>query len=169
MASEIVINVCMGTGGIAAGGDLVMGAFIKELDAAGIGNAVVKEKCRLHKVGCRGFCARDVLVDVTVDGQVSTYQYIQPNMVQRLVHEHVVGSRPIQEWLVGEDYHTFHDNQTKRVLADLGRIDPESIDEYLAVDGYKAAEKALTTMEPEEVVRTVKDSGLRGRGGGGFP
>ncbi len=159
----------MGTGGIAAGGDLVMGAFFKELDAAGIGNAVVKEKCRLHKVGCRGFCARDVLVDVTVDGHVSTYQYIQPDMVQRLVHEHIVGSRPIQEWLVGEDYHTFHDNQTKRVLADLGRIDPESIDEYLAVDGYKAAEKALTTMKPEEVVQIVKDSGLRGRGGGGFP
>ncbi len=169
MASEIVVNVCMGTGGIAAGGDLVMGAFIKEFAATGIENAVVMEKCRLHKVGCRGFCARDVLVDITVDGHVSTYQYIQPDMVERLVREHVLGARPIQEWLVGDDYHTFHDNQTKRVLADLGRIDPESIDEYLAIEGYKAAEKALSTMQPEEVVQIVKDSGLRGRGGGGFP
>jgi NADH-quinone oxidoreductase subunit F len=169
MASEIIVNVCMGTGGIAAGGDLVMGAFIKEFAEAGIDNAVVLEKCRLHKVGCRGFCARDVLVDIAVDGQVSTYQYIQPDMVKRLVREHVLGGRSIQEWLVGEDYHTFHDNQTKRVLADLGRIDPESIDEYLAVDGYKAAEKALTTMKPGEVIQIVKDSGLRGRGGGGFP
>ncbi len=169
MVSEIIINVCMGTGGVSAGGDLVMGEFVKELDAAGVGNAVVKERCRLHKVGCRGFCARDVLVDITVDSHVSTYQYIQPDMVQRLVREHIVGARPIQEWLVGEDYHTFHDHQTKRVLADLGKIDPESIDEYLAVDGYKAAEKALATMKPEEVIQTVKDSGLRGRGGGGFP
>jgi NADH:ubiquinone oxidoreductase subunit F (NADH-binding)/(2Fe-2S) ferredoxin len=169
MASEIVVNVCMGTGGIAAGGDLVMGAFIKEFAAAAIENAVVMEKCRLHKVGCRGFCARDVLVDITIDGQVSTYQYIQPDMVKRLVHEHVLGAQPIQEWLVGDDYHTFHDNQTKRVLADLGKIDPESIDAYLAVEGYKAAEKALTGMQPDEVIQIVKDSGLRGRGGGGFP
>jgi NADH:ubiquinone oxidoreductase subunit F (NADH-binding)/(2Fe-2S) ferredoxin/Pyruvate/2-oxoacid:ferredoxin oxidoreductase delta subunit len=169
MASEIIVNVCMGTGGIAAGGDMVMGEFIKEFEAAGVENATVKEKCRLHKVGCRGFCARDVLVDVTVDGDVSTYQYIQPDMVKRLVQEHVLGAKPIKEWLVGPDYHTFHDNQTKRVLADLGKIDPESIDEYLGVDGYKAAEKALTTMKPEEVIQVVKDSGLRGRGGGGFP
>lgn len=169
MVSEIVVNVCMGTGGIAAGGDLVMAAFIKEFAAAGIENATVKEKCRLHKVGCRGFCARDVLVDITVDGHVSTYQYIQQDMVPRLIKEHVIGAKPIKEWLVGDDYHTFHDNQTKRVLADLGKIDPESIDEYLGVDGYKAAEKTLTTMQPEEVIQVVKDSGLRGRGGGGFP
>ena len=169
MNSGIVVNVCMGTGGIAAGGDMVMQEFIKELEAAGVENATVKEKCRLHKVGCRGFCARDVLVDITIDGKVSTYQYIQQDMVKRLVNEHVVGSRPVKEWLVGDDYHVFHDNQTKRVLADLGKIDPESIDEYLGVDGYKAAEKTLTTMKPAEVIQTVKDSGLRGRGGGGFP
>ena len=169
MASEIIVNVCMGTGGIAAGGDQVMDAFIKEFAAAGIENATVKEHCRLHKVGCRGFCARDVLVDIAIDGVASTYQYIKPEMVKRLVVEHVVGKKPIREWLVGDDYHTFHENQTKRVLADLGRIDPESIDEYLAHDGYTAAEKALTSMQPEEVIRTVKDSGLRGRGGGGFP
>ena len=124
MASEIIVNVCMGTGGIAAGGDMVMNEFVKEFEAAGIENATVKEKCRLHKVGCRGFCARDVLVDVTVDGDVSTYQYIQPDMVKRLVKEHVIGARPIKEWLVGDDYHTFHDNQTKRVLADLGKDRP---------------------------------------------
>ncbi|MFH0781938.1 MAG: NADH-quinone oxidoreductase subunit NuoF [Pseudomonadota bacterium] len=169
MNSKVVINVCMGTGGIAAGGDMVMKELAKEVEAAGLQNVTIQENCRLHKVGCRGFCARDVLVDITVDDHVSTYQYIQPDMVRRLVNEHVLGSRPVTEWLVGDDYHTFHDNQTKRVLADLGKIDPESIDEYLAVDGYKAAEKALTTMKAEEVIQVVKDSGLRGRGGGGFP
>lgn len=169
MNSEVIVNVCLGTGGIAAGADLVMEEFTKELEAAGVKNATVQENCRLHKVGCRGFCARDVLVDVTVDGDVTTYQYIQPDMVKRLVNEHVIGSRPIKEWIVGDDYHTFHNNQSKVVLADLGKIDPESIEEYLKVDGYKAAEKALTTMSPEEVINTVKESGLRGRGGGGFP
>ena len=169
MNSQVVINVCMGTGGIAAGGDMVMKEFAKEVEAAGLQNVTVKENCRLHKVGCRGFCARDVLVDINVGEQVSTYQYIQPDMVKKLVQEHVIDGRPVTEWLVGDDYHTFHDNQTKRVLADLGKIDPESIEEYLAVDGYKAAEKALTTMKSEEVIQVVKDSGLRGRGGGGFP
>ena len=91
MNDGIVVNVCMGTGGIAAGGDMVMQEFIKEFETAGVKNATVKEKCRLHKVGCRGFCARDVLVDITVDGQVSTDQYIQPEMVKRLVQEHARG------------------------------------------------------------------------------
>ncbi len=169
MNSEITVNVCMGTGGIAAGGDMVMEEFKKEFEAAGIENATIKENCKLHKVGCRGFCARDVLVDITVNGESSTYEYIQPKMVKRLVAEHVLGAKPVKEWLVGDDYHTFHDNQTKIVLSDLGKIDPESIDEYIGTGGYKAAEKALTTMTPEETIVTIKDSGLRGRGGGGFP
>ena len=169
MTEEIVVNVCMGTGGIAAGGEQVMAAFRREFAEAGIPGARVSENCRLHKVGCRGFCARDVLVDVTVGGRVSTYQYIQAEMVPRLVREHVLGGRPVAEWLVGEDYHTFHDNQSKRILADLGRIDPEDIEEYLAAGGYQAAEKALTSMGPAEVIEVIKESGLRGRGGGGFP
>ncbi len=169
MGEEIVVNVCMGTGGIAAGGDAVMAAFHNEFAAAGINHAKVKEHCRLHKVGCRGFCARDVLVDIAIGEQVSTYQYIQAEMVPRLVQEHVLGGRQVTEWLVGDDYHIFHDNQTKRVLGDLGKIDPEDIGEYLAVGGYQAAEKALQAMSPTEVVEVVKASGLRGRGGGGFP
>ncbi len=169
MDSEVIVNVCMGTGGIAAGGDQVMEAFTRELDAAGVKNSTVKENCRLHKVGCRGFCARDVLVDVTIDGNVSTYQYIQDDMVPRLVNDHVLGGKPVKEWLVGDDYHVFHDNQVKIVLADLGKIDPESIDEYVKAGGYEAAKKVLTTMSPDDVISTIKESGLRGRGGGGFP
>jgi len=159
----------MGTGGIAAGAEMVMTAFKEEFAAAGVKNARIEERCRLHKVGCRGFCARDVLVDVSVGGEVSTYQYIQPEMVKRLVQDHVIGQKPVTEWLVGDDYHVFHDNQTKVVLADLGKINPESITDYLGVGGYTAAEKALTTMSPGDVIVTVKNSGLRGRGGGGFP
>jgi NADH:ubiquinone oxidoreductase subunit F (NADH-binding)/(2Fe-2S) ferredoxin len=159
----------MGTGGIAAGAEMVMKAFQDEFAAAGIENATVQDRCKLHKVGCRGFCAKDVLVDISVAGEVSTYEYIQEGMVKRLVKEHVIGGKPIKEWLVGDDYHVFHDNQTKVVLHDLGKINPESIDDYLGVNGYNAARSALTTMTPEEVIDTVKKSGLRGRGGGGFP
>jgi NADH:ubiquinone oxidoreductase subunit F (NADH-binding) len=167
--SEITVNVCLGTGGIAAGADMVMEAFRQEFESAGVKNASVQEHCKLHKVGCRGFCARDVLVDVSVGDNTWTYQYIQPEMVKRLVKDHVVGKKPITEWLVGDDYHTFHDNQKKVVLADLGKIDPESIEEYLSVNGYTAAKKALTEMSPTEVIEVMKKSGLRGRGGAGFP
>jgi NADH:ubiquinone oxidoreductase subunit F (NADH-binding) len=167
--SEITVNVCLGTGGIAAGAEMVMEAFRQEFDSAGVKNASVQKNCKLHKVGCRGFCARDVLVDVSIGETTWTYQYIQPDMVKKIVKDHVVGEKPIEEWLVGDDYHTFHDNQKKVILGDLGKIDPESIEEYLAVDGYKAAEKALTTMTPTEVIETMKKSGLRGRGGAGFP
>ncbi len=169
MNGEIIVNVCMGTGGIAAGGEMVMKALQEEIASTGVENVTVQERCKLHKVGCRGFCARDVLVDINVDGEVSTYQYIQPEMVKRLVADHIVGRQPVTEWLVGDDYHVFHDNQTKVVLADLGKINPESINDYLGVGGYTAAEKALTKMTPAEVIVTIKNSGLRGRGGGGFP
>jgi len=169
MNHEITVNVCMGTGGIAAGGDLVMEEFKKEFAAAELTNAKVNERCKLHKVGCRGFCARDVLVDITVDGKTSTYEYIKPDMVKRLVQDHILKSQPVNEWVVGKDYHVFHDNQTKIVLSDLGKINPESIEEYIGIDGYSSARKALSTMSPEDVIVTIKDSGLRGRGGAGFP
>lgn len=159
----------MGTGGIAAGGDQVMQAFVDELAAAGVVDATVKENCRLHKVGCRGFCARDVLVDIAVGDDVATYQYIEPKMVKRLVADHVVAGKPVEEWLVGDDYHVFHDNQEKIILHDLGKIDPEIIEEYVAVDGYKGSRKAIVDMSPADVLASIKASGLRGRGGGGFP
>jgi len=168
MPREIVVNVCMGTGGIAAGGGEVMEAFRAEFDRHGL-EARVEKHCAVHRVGCRGFCARDVLVDVAVDGDRRTYQYIRPDMVPRLVEEHVLGGAPVEEWLVGEDYHAFHSRQEKVVLADCGEIDPESIDDYLAREGYQAARRVVNEMSPAETIEAVKASGLRGRGGAGFP
>lgn len=159
----------MGTGGIAAGGEKVMATFLEEFAATGVMNGKIEKHCALHKVGCRGFCARDVLVDVTIDGERSTYQYIQPEMVARIVHQHLIGGVAVAEWLVGEDYHRFHGNQTKVVLADSGQIDPEDIHAYEAIGGYKASAKALREITPSEAVEVVKQSGLRGRGGAGFP
>jgi NADH:ubiquinone oxidoreductase subunit F (NADH-binding)/NAD-dependent dihydropyrimidine dehydrogenase PreA subunit len=158
----------MGTGGIAAGGEAVISSFEKALAASSV-RASVEKNCSLHKVGCRGFCARDVLVDVIVDGNKSTYQYIKPDMTERIVREHIIGGAPVDEWLVKDDYHTFHDKQVKVVLSDCGEVDPEDIDSYISRGGYEATKKVLTTMQPQEVVDLIKASGLRGRGGAGFP
>ena len=161
MGGKITINVCMGTGGIAAGAVQVMDAFRKELDAAGITDAKVEKNCKLHKVGCRGFCARDVLVDISIGEQTSTYQYIEEGMVERLVKEHVLGGNAIEEWLVGEDYASPHIDPAEAEL-----VESRSIKHY--DQGYKAVETALAEMSPEDVIATIRESGLRGRGGAGF-
>jgi NADH:ubiquinone oxidoreductase subunit F (NADH-binding)/Pyruvate/2-oxoacid:ferredoxin oxidoreductase delta subunit/(2Fe-2S) ferredoxin len=168
MKNEIAVKVCMGTGGMAAGGEQVMSTFEKAFAAAGL-SASVEKHCSTHKVGCRGFCARDVLVDVIVDGQKSTYEYIKTDMVERIVNEHIVGGTPVSEWLVKDDYHTFHDKQIKVVLSDCGEVDPEDIDSYISRGGYEAAKKVMETMTPQEIIEVIKASGLRGRGGAGFP
>jgi NADH:ubiquinone oxidoreductase subunit F (NADH-binding)/NAD-dependent dihydropyrimidine dehydrogenase PreA subunit/(2Fe-2S) ferredoxin len=158
----------MGTGGIAAGGVEVIASFEKAFAASRI-RATVEKNCSVHKVGCRGFCARDVLVDVILDGSKSTYEYIKPDMVERIVNEHIVGGTPVGDWLVKDDYHTFHDKQVKVVLSDCGEVDPEDIDSYISREGYVAVKKVLTTMSPQEAIDMIKASGLRGRGGAGFP
>lgn len=169
MASgNIVIKVCMGTGGISAGGAEVIDALRKELDLQGI-EAIVDKHCSIHQVGCRGLCAKDVLVDVIIGDDKVTYQYIKPEMVPQLVKEHIIERKPVEEWTVKEDYHNFHKKQYKIVLSDCGSIDPEDIQAYMDVNGYVAARKALTSLKPEETINIIKESGLRGRGGAGFP
>ena len=165
---DITIRVCMGTGGIAAGGTEVMDAFRAELADSKI-KATVAEHCLMHNVGCRGLCAKDVLVDVLVGKKKTTYQYVKPDMVARIVEEHLGGGKPVKEWLVGDDYHAFHDKQVKVVLSDCGNIDPEDIDAYIAVGGYEAANTVLGSMGPDETIEVISKSGLRGRGGAGFP
>ena len=162
---EVVISICTGTGGIAAGANNVLEAFDKAFKERGIH---AKFKARTHKVGCRGFCAKDVLVDVSVNGETYTYQFVTPERVPVIVEEHILDGKPVSKWLVKDDYHQFHKDQYKLVLQHCGRIDPESIDEYLAVGGYKSAQKALR-MNQDEIIEIIKASGLRGRGGGGFP
>ncbi|MGD2080843.1 MAG: NADH-quinone oxidoreductase subunit NuoF [Nitrospirota bacterium] len=165
---KINVKVCMGTGGIAAGGAEVARAFKDELKDKNI-KAAVGKHCSMHHVGCRGLCAKDVLVDVLIDGDKSTYQFIQPDMVPRIVEEHLAGGNPVAEWLVGEDYHNFHGKQVKVVLSDCGNIDPEDIGAYIDVKGYEALSNVLKSLGPEETIDVIKKSGLRGRGGAGFP
>jgi NADH-quinone oxidoreductase subunit F len=158
----------MGTGGIASGGAEVLAAFRREIEASGI-EASVRENCSTHQVGCRGLCAKDVLVDVAIDNEKVTYQYIKPDMVSRIVKEHVIENNPVTEWAVGEEYHNFHKKQVKVVLSDCGRLDPENIDDYIAANGYEAAGNVFKSWTPEQVIAEIKASGLRGRGGAGFP
>jgi NADH:ubiquinone oxidoreductase subunit F (NADH-binding)/(2Fe-2S) ferredoxin/Pyruvate/2-oxoacid:ferredoxin oxidoreductase delta subunit len=167
MNKGIEIRVCTGTGGIAAGGLEVLENFQRILSEKNL-EASLKRHCTSHRVGCRGLCARDVLVDVIIDGQKTTYQYIKPEMVERIIEEHIINGKPVSEWTVTEDYHTFYEKQKKVVLSSCGEIDPEDIDSYISAGGYKAIEKVLKGS-PEDVIEEIKKSGLRGRGGAGFP
>ncbi len=167
-AEKIEIKVCMGPVGITAGGPAVLDAFGEELGRAGVA-ARLEKNCTRHKVGCKGFCSRDVLVDVVIDGRRTTYQYVKPHMVARIVQEHIIGGVPVAGWEVDDEYRAFHGRQVKVVLSDCGEIDPEDIEAYMEVGGYGAARQALAGMAPEEVIEAVKRSGLRGRGGAGFP
>ncbi len=158
----------MGPAGIAAGGKAVLDAFAKALSSSPA-EAVLKENCASHQVGCLGLCARDVLVEVHAGDVKTVYQYIKPEMVQRIVDEHLVSGSPVKEWLVDEAYDRFYKKQKKIVLSDCGRIDPEDTDAYHAVGGYGTARDILTEWLPGEVIEEIKASGLRGRGGAGFP
>lgn len=168
MKNSIEIRVCTGTGGIAAGGLEVLEEFQKLLLAQNI-PATIQMGCSVHRVGCRGLCSRDVLVDVVINSQKFTYQYIKPDMVKRIVEEHLIKGTPVSEWLVTDDYHAFYEKQQKVVLSACGEVDPEDIESYISKDGYRATEKVLKGMSPEEVIEEIKKSGLRGRGGAGFP
>lgn len=165
-AKDLAIRVCVGTGGLAAGSQDVINEFNKELQAHGIKTEIAK-KC-VNKTGCRGFCAKDVIVEVSLSGNTEVYQFITPDKVKRIVAEHVLNGEPVFEWLAGEDYHAFHDKQKKILLKQCGQIDPEDIDAYINVGGYDGLKKALS-QAPFEVTEEVKASGLRGRGGAGFP
>jgi NADH-quinone oxidoreductase subunit F len=156
----------VGTGGLAAGGQGVINAFAKHLKALKI-RADIAGKC-VKKTGCRGCCSKDVLVDVTINGKTDTYQFVTPKKVSRIIKEHIIEGRRVDEWLVGPEYRAFHDRKVKVLLKQCGEIDPEDIEDYISAGGYRGAEKALS-KKPSQVIDILIKSGLRGRGGAGFP
>jgi NADH-quinone oxidoreductase subunit F len=163
---DLTIKVCVGTGGLAAGSQEVLNKFSRQLKAQGI-KADIAKKCT-KKTGCRGFCAKDVLVDVIRNRKKSTYQFITTDKVNRIIEEHVIGGKPVKEWLVGPDYEAFYSKGTKVLLKQCGEIDPEDIEAYIETGGYKGTQRALK-MKSKAVLEVIKQSGLRGRGGAGFP
>jgi NADH-quinone oxidoreductase subunit F len=159
------VKVGLGTCGISAGGERVYKAFQDEL-TANPGSFTLKE------TGCIGMCYREVLVEVS-NGTGSGHMYgeVTPDRVGRIVQEDILQGTSIDEWLVsGADREVgFFDRQQRIVLRNCGVIDPGSIEEYIARGGYEGAKKALTTMTAETIIEEIVKSGLRGRGGGGFP
>ncbi|MBR9974092.1 MAG: NADH-quinone oxidoreductase subunit NuoF [Bacteroidetes bacterium] len=158
------ILVGLGTCGISAGGEKVYRALQEEL----------KEHpgtFELKETGCIGMCYREPLVEVIDDGESHLYAEVTPERIGRIVEEDVIGGTQIDDWLAlaGGQAEGFFDKQVRIVLRNSGIIDPGSIEEYIARDGYQGVTKALKEMTPEEVIKDVLDSGLRGRGGGGFP
>lgn len=165
---DVLIKVCLGPGGIASGGEIVLKAFKEETEKRGIG-ASIEPNCTVHQVGCMGLCSKDVLVDILQNSKKTTYQFVKPEMVRRIVEEHIIKGKPVEEWIVREDYNAFFEKQMKVMLDACGKIDPEDIEAYILRGGYGAAKKVITAMTPVEVIEEVKASGLRGRGGAGFP
>ena len=166
------VLVCGGTGCTSSGSARIIEAFEKELDHAGL-----TEEVKVIKTGCFGLCALGPVVIVYPEG--SFYSRVAPEDVQEIVEEHLLKGRIVKRLLytetVVEDQvkslndTDFYKKQHRVALRNCGVINPEDINEYIAYDGYQALGKVLTEMTPDDVIKTLKDSGLRGRGGGGFP
>ena len=157
------VVVGQGSCGVATGARKTAAEFEKQIAAKGLDIPV-------QVTGCVGTCYLEPIVDVYDDAGVLTrYVKVQPDKVEAIVEGHLAGGKPVAEQAISEEDKQFVEKQQRVVLRNCGVINPEEIEEYLAVDGYKAIEKVLKEMTPEEVIEEIKISGLRGRGGAGFP
>ncbi|MDD3095204.1 MAG: SLBB domain-containing protein, partial [Candidatus Marinimicrobia bacterium] len=173
-----IIMIGMGTCGLANGAQAVYDKFEEELASRGI-------EAELTRVGCVGFCAEEVIVDVKIPGfpRIS-YKRVTPENVGTIIERTIVNKEPVIQKALGKypdadaalwnEIPLIHDIpffkwQKKVVLENCGVIDPESIDQYLARGGYSALSIVLKNKSPYDVIKDVLASGLRGRGGGGFP
>lgn len=170
--SQPRVMVCGGTGCIALASDQVSAAFEGELAAQD-----VAAKVELTTTGCPGFCEQGPLV--VIHPQRILYTQVKPKDVPEIVSKTLVNGEVIdrllyedpvtQEKIVREPDVRFYKEQRRILLKHSGLIDPEKIEDYIGVGGYKAASKALLEMTPEQIIEEIKASGLRGRGGAGFP
>ena len=168
------VLICGGTGCTSSGSKAIQEAFEQNIASCGL-----TEEVKLVQTGCFGLCALGPVVIVYPDG--TFYSRVTPEDVKEIVEEHLLKGRIVDrlvyadtgaEEVVGNvslNDTAFYKSQRRIVLRNCGVIDPENIEEYIAMDGYEALGKVLTEMTPDEVIGVVTDSGLRGRGGGGFP
>jgi len=164
--------ICAGTGCVAAGSFEIKKTLEKEIVKRKLQNEVA-----VISTGCNGFCERGPIVVVQPDGIF--YQKLKVEDIPLLVKEHLLKGRPVEKLMYVPPAEEkpipkmmdigFFRHQRLVVLKNRGRMDPENIDEYIAFDGYHALEKALAEMTPDKIVKEIKTSGLRGRGGAGFP
>ncbi len=166
------VMVCGGTGCTSSGSRKIIEEFNKEIAAVGL-----NEEVKVIKTGCFGLCALGPIVVVYPEG--SFYSMVKPEDVKEIVDEHLLKGRVVTRLLYDETVQgetikslnetEFYRHQMRLALRNCGRIDPNNIEEYIGYDGYAALGKVLTEMTPTQVCQTILDSGLRGRGGGGFP
>ncbi len=169
------VLVCAGTGCVANGSLGVMERF-KEL-GADVSVLTEYDKMTIVPTGCHGFCEQGVLVSIP-DKHV-TYVKVRYKDVEEIYETHIRGGKPVERLLykdpqTGQHIHkdediNFYAKQNRTALKNCGNINAESIDEAIAVGGYEALSKVLEANEPDKVIETIEKSGLRGRGGGGFP
>ena len=171
------VLICGGTGCTSSGSKVLMSTFEEELKKQGL-----EDEIKIVQTGCFGLCALGPVVIVYPEG--TFYSHVKKEDVAEIVEEHLLKGRLVDRLVykdVAEEVKdaavrhvslndtNFYKTQKRVALRNCGLINPENIDEYIAMDGYAALGKVLTEMTPEQVIQEVKDSGLRGRGGGGFP
>jgi len=170
--SRPCITVCAGTGCRASGAEAVIDAFKDEIE-----RREIQLDMELKETGCHGFCERGPLV--VIRPQKIFYQRVKAEDVPEIISETVLKGNIIErslyvdpatnEKIIYEPDVPFYKRQTRTIFGANGEIDPTEIEDYIAIGGYRALAKALFQMSPEEVIEEIKTSGLRGRGGGGFP
>ena len=166
------VLVCGGTGCTSSNSAAIIEALETQIAEKGL-----SEEIKVIRTGCFGLCALGPIMIVYPEG--SFYSQVKVEDIPEIVEEHLLKGRIVTRLLYDETVTTeeikslndttFYAKQQRVALRNCGVIDPENIDEYIAYDGYQALAKCLTEYTPEQVVQVVKDSGLRGRGGGGFP
>jgi NADH-quinone oxidoreductase subunit F len=170
--SRTCVSVCGGTACRAAGAEAVVDAFVDEIE-----RRELQVQVEMKETGCHGFCERGPLV--VIEPKKIFYQQVKPEDVPEIIAETVLGGKVIErllyvdpvtkEKITYEPDVPFYKKQTRTIFGANGAIDPTNIEDYLARGGYSALSKVLTGMEPQQIIEEVKKSGLRGRGGGGFP
>ena len=164
------ILVCHGTGCTSSKSPKIIENFRKILKEKGI------ENVKIIQTGCFGLCAKGPIVIIRPEDVF--YAHVKPEDCEEIVNTHIIDGKIVERLLCKDidqtivkrlDELNFYKKQKRIALKNCGIIDPENIDEYIAFDGYRALEKVLLEMTPEEVIKEVTESGLRGRGGAGFP
>ncbi len=169
------VLICGGTGCTSSGSQSIQDAFVEQIAKNGL-----TDEIKIVQTGCFGLCALGPVVIVHPDG--TFYSRVTAEDVAEIVSEHLLKGRIVERLVYTDGTEeekeianlslndtAFYKTQNRVVLRNCGVIDPENIDEYIGMDGYAALGKVLTEMTPEDVIQVVTDSGLRGRGGGGFP
>ena len=159
------VVVGQGSCGIATGAKKTSDEFQRITAEKNLNNVVI------DKTGCIGTCYLEPIVDVYNDEGALEARYVKctTDKVERIVEEHLMGGKPVEEFMIPAEDEAFLSQQQRIVLRNCGQINPEKIEEYIATGGYEAARKVITSMTPDQVIEEIKISGLRGRGGAGFP